>query len=233
MFWFRVPLVAAFLVLSSACDRLPIFGEPPEDVELLSEVELAEEVAPPQMLASDTPKTSPFSDLWTRLRGLNPAPDVGDVAPLVDLPFGVLERTCGVSRRELGQNVAAASGFEVYDTQPGSTQMRPHYITGFDDGCARQFSAALVLLGDVGTHEIVRYSRTRVALDYSTTDNAYEEIKARFCRVGEGKPCGDRLDALGKVATFVTAYRSFGAASEWAEFLLYDGQVAAVDLEGL
>lgn len=161
------------------------------------------------------------------------APDAGDVAPMADLAFGALERTCGLGRRDMGREVTAASGFRIYDTDPGSTVSRPHYITGFDDGCARQFSAALVLLGDVGTHEVVRYSSTRVRLDYSNTDDAYEAIKTRFCRVDEGAPCGSRLERLGKVTTFVTAYKSFGAAPEWAEFLLHDGEVAAVDIEGL
>ena len=315
---YRVSFVLIGFVLASACDRLPTFDEPLQDVDRLSEVELAQEVPPPQMLATDTPQNSPFSGLWDRLGGVGPATDVDenpidldplssevqdvsgetelplqavelaapsrpdqrtgflsggvfdflrpapagdtgfaeepsnilarfttpvagaaaepearDVAPMSELAFGSLERTCGLSRRELGREVANASGFKVYDTDPGSTVMRPHYIIGFDDGCARQFSAALVLLGDVGTHEIVRYSRTGVALAYSATDDAYEAIKTDFCRVGEGKPCGARLEALGKVATFVTAYRSFGAAPEWAEFLLYDGQVAAVDLESL
>jgi len=154
-----------------------------------------------------------------------------DVAPEGPLTFGMLRAACGVKQRDLGEVVTSASGFKVYDSAPGGTSLRPHYVTGFDDGCPREFLAALVLLGDVGTHEIVRYAGTRVQLDYSKTDLAYERIKARFCRVGEGKPCGDRLESLGRVTTFVTAYETFGAGPVWAEFLLHDGAVAAVDLE--
>ena len=68
----------------------------------------------------------------------------------------------------------------VYDTMPDTTSQRVHYITGFDDGCPRAFLGALVLPGDVGTHEIVRYSNTRVQLEYSETDKAYESIKLIF-----------------------------------------------------
>lgn len=161
-----------------------------------------------------------------------PDPLAADVPALAGLEFGVVGRTCGIRRREMGSEILSSSGFKIYDTNPGSTNLRPHYITGFDDRCPRQFSAALVMLGDVGTHELVRYSRTRVTLDYSSTDTAYERIKGRFCGVGEGQPCGNRLERLGAKTTFVTAYRSFGAAPVWAEFLLHDGALAAVDLEG-
>lgn len=153
--------------------------------------------------------------------------------PEVELEFGMLQPACGLRQRDLGGEVASASGFKIFDSEPGSTTLRPHYVTGFDDRCPRKFLAALVFLGDVGTHEVVRYSRTRVTLDYSLTDKAYEQIKGSFCRVSEGEPCGDRLERLGRMTTFVTAYRTFGAGPVWAEFLLHDGAVAAVDLEGL
>lgn len=154
------------------------------------------------------------------------------IPPDTIMAFGAIGPTCGLSRRDLGTRIAAASGYEIYDTIPNSTAPRPHYITGFTDGCARQFTAALVLLGDVGTHEVVRYSRTAVDLDYSDTDNAYEAIKSSFCRVGFGKPCGARLERLANRTTFVTAYERFGAGPIWAEFLLHDGDVAASDIEG-
>jgi hypothetical protein len=160
------------------------------------------------------------------------APD-DTVPPKAQLDFGELGRTCGLSRGDLGTLITQTSGFEVYDTFPNSTAPRPHYITGFSDGCARQFTAALVLTGDVGTHELVRYARTRVDLPYSETDQAYENIKGQFCGVGEGQPCGTQLERLGANTTFVTAYETFGDSPDWAEFLLHDGAVAAVAIEGL
>jgi len=161
-----------------------------------------------------------------------PAGGADQVPPGTIMAFGEIAPTCGMSRRDMGTQVAKASGYTVYDTFPNSIAPRPHYITGFSDGCARQFTAALVLLGDVGTHEVVRYSKTRVDLPYSQTDNAYEAIKSSFCRAGFGKPCGARLERLGKNTTFVTAYERFGAGPIWAEFLLHDGAVAASGLEG-
>jgi len=167
--------------------------------------------------------------------GSNETPEVqpsNAIPPRTIMAFGDIGPTCGLSRRDLGTEVAKASGYTIYDTIPNSTAPRPHYITGFNDGCARQFTAALVLMGDIGTHELVRYNRTRVELPYSDTDKAYESIKTGFCRTGFGKPCGRRLEQFAKHTTFVTAYERFGAGPIWAEFLLHDGEVLASDIEG-
>lgn len=154
------------------------------------------------------------------------------IPPRTIMAFGDIGPTCGLSNRDLGTKISEGSGFAIYDTIPNSTAARPHYITGFNDGCARQFTAALVLMGDVGTHEVVRYNRTRVDLPYSETDNAYEAIKTSFCRTGFGQPCGARLERLARGTTFVTAYERFGAGPIWAEFLLHNGEVAASTIEG-
>lgn len=153
------------------------------------------------------------------------------VPPNTQQALGEIGRTCDLPTRRLGRKVAEASGYAIYDTIPNSTAPRPHYITGFSDGCARQFTGALVLLGDVGTHEFTRYTRTRADLPYSATDQAYEALKSSFCRVGFGQPCGRRLEALGRRTTFVTAYERFGGAGRWAEFLLSDGAVLATTVE--
>lgn len=159
------------------------------------------------------------------------APDPDQVAPMTMQAFGEVGKTCGLSRRDLGTEIANVSGFRVYDTFPNSTAARPHYITGFDDRCARQFTAALVLTGDVGTHEVVRYQGSGRNLPYTTSDQAYEQIKASFCGVGQGKPCGRRLDALARNTTFVTAYESFASSPVWADILLHDGTFVAVSVE--
>ena len=155
-----------------------------------------------------------------------------DAAPLGPPAFGEMRVVCDLATSALGAEVAKVSGYTVYDSASGSVELRPHYVTGFNDRCARRFDAALVLMGDIGTHELVRYAKTGVTLDYSATDEAYEAIKASFCGVRRGVPCGSRIDRLSDDTTFITAYESFGASPQWAEFLLHDGDVAATDIEG-
>ncbi len=146
------------------------------------------------------------------------------------VPYGEIKSVCDAPRGRLGTKIANAGGFTIYDSNPGSTQMRAHYITGFDDRCARQFSAALTLTGDVGTHEVVRYLPSN-RVKFNGTDSAYEAIKASYCRVRHGKPCGSRLDALARQTTFITAYQSFGSRPQWVEILLHDGEMTAIDFK--
>ncbi|MEL6573270.1 MAG: hypothetical protein AAFQ64_16525 [Pseudomonadota bacterium] len=146
------------------------------------------------------------------------------------VPYGAIETVCGARRGQLGQKVVEAGGFTIYDSAPGSTALRAHYVTGFDDRCPRQFSAALVLTGSAEMHESVRYlSGNRLA--YNGTDSAYEAIKASYCRVRHGKPCGSRMGALSRTTTFVTAYESFGSRPRWVEILLHDGEMSAIDFK--
>ncbi len=193
-----------------------------------SDLPRVEEISAPQ------PTTASFAGGFLGLFGGSVQPlEAAPQEPETPLEFGMLRAACELKQRDLGAQIGQASGFKIYDTEPGGTTLRLHYITGFDDRCPRAFLGALVLMGDVGTHELTRYSRTRVRLDYSATDKAYEQIKGTVCRVGEGEPCGDRLERLGRNTTFVSTYRTFGTDAVWAEFLLHDGQVAATDLEGL
>jgi hypothetical protein len=147
--------------------------------------------------------------------------------------YGEIATVCDVPNGSLGTMVANVSGYKIYDTIPNAIALRPHYITGFDDGCARQFTAALSLVGDVGTHEVVRYLPTNRSRPYSATDNAYEAIKASYCRVSHGTPCGAPIDALAGNTTFITAYEKFGAHPRWVEILLHDGEVKAIDFKSI
>lgn len=143
--------------------------------------------------------------------------------------YGEIAIVCDAPRRP-GTKIASAGGFTIFDSAPNTTTLRAHYITGFDDRCARQFSAALVLTGDPGTHEFHRYipgNKSR----FNATDTAYEAVKSSFCRVREGKPCGSRIDALARQTTFVTAYESFGSRPTWVEILLHDGEMSAIDFK--
>ncbi|MBS1301224.1 hypothetical protein [Loktanella sp. SALINAS62] len=157
--------------------------------------------------------------------------DAAMAAPGAQLSFGDIATTCGVSSAAMGTAVATASGYTVYDTSPGSTALRTHYVDGFTDGCARQFTAALVLTGDVDTHEAVRYARPASEQRYSQTDTAYEAIKLAFCRVGTGERCGDRIDVLARRTVFLTAYPQFTDSRSWKEFLLHEGTVAGSGTE--
>jgi hypothetical protein len=176
-----------------------------------------------------------FSGSNTGNSNASPAPRTGPDARLISfgesVAYGEIATVCDLPRGSLGTEVSSVSGYKIYDSGANGTTMRPHYITGFDDGCARQFSAALSLAGDVGTHEVVRYLPTNRNVAYSATDSAYEAIKAAFCRVGHGTPCGSKIDALSNNTTFVTAYEKFGAHPRWVEILLHDGEVKAIDFK--
>ena len=112
------------------------------------------------------------------------------------VPYGTFARNCTVAKADMGAEVKSAAGFRFFDPRPDSTRKRTMFLTGFRDGCARQFSGALVMFGDVGTHEIVRYSDVGLKRPYSATDEAYEVIKTTFCGARPTKPCGRRIDRL-------------------------------------
>jgi len=159
-------------------------------------------------------------------------PDAAEIVFGTTLPAGQIATVCGVSPATLGTPVGTSSGYTVYDSAPGSTALRTHYVTGFGDGCVRQVTAALALFGDVGTHEGLRYSAGTAGLPYSTTDTAYEQLKARFCRVAAGTPCGARIDRLAERTAFLSLYSTFGTATEWDDILFSDGAVIAMDTKG-
>ena len=147
------------------------------------------------------------------------------------LAFGEMARVCDLTRSDRGQQVAKSGGFVLYDTVPGTTGQRTHYITGFGDGCARQFSAALVLFGSPLAHEAARYDPLNKDIPYSETDAAYEDIKRQVCGVGRGTPCGARMDRLARGTVFLTAYERFESSPVWADILIHDGAVVAMDLK--
>ena len=159
--------------------------------------------------------------------------EAGDLAgPSLDLAQDEVAVVCGIGARSLGTVVGQASGYTIYDSNSAIVAPRPHYVTGFSDGCARQFQAALILFGDVGTHEVIRYSEGTEDLPFTATDTAYEDIKRRVCRVGTGQPCGQALDRLAVDTTFLTVYETFGTNAEWAEVLLSGGELIAIASKG-
>lgn len=186
--------------------------------------------APPQTQSDAAPAVE-----IARARGPKPdAPDYRIVPMGTALPYGVLARVCDVPDRQLGTRVERYPGsrsvYALYDSQPGNTAPHTFYVTGFDDGCARQFTAALALFGSPETHEQLRYGLPSKVQPYSSTDAAYETLKSRVCRVGKGKPCGSSMSQLARTTAFVSVYETFGSNPEWKTILLHDGEVVETDI---
>lgn len=184
--------------------------------------------ATPTAVVTSAPAPSPAPRTGLFAPRERTGPDAQLVTVGTQLPFGVIATNCDVSRRQLGTKVGEEAGYTLYDTIPNATALRTHYVTGFKDRCARQFTAATSLMGDIGTHEVVRYLPSNNRMAYSVTDNAYEQIKAGFCGVGVRQPCGRKLDRLARVTTFITAYRNFGSNPTWSNILLHKGEVTAM-----
>lgn len=233
-------LVAAFLALAG-CGGDPLAGmgrlsemdladDPPVAVLTLPEDTAETPVARPgllnRMLGGDGAARSAPSR-----RGAKP-PDV-PVGTL--LSFGQVKPVCDLPRDKRGQEIdafpARRSAYRLYDSEPGRTTPHPFYITGFDDGCARTFTAAVAVFGSPEMHELLRYGLPAEVQPYSDADRAYEQVKSRVCRVGRSKPCGERIAQIEKNTVFVSVYETYGGNSRWLEMLLHDGKLMATDIK--
>lgn len=203
--------------------RTPGQAAAPVDEPAEAPVVLAS-IAPQEAVVTPEPKRG---GLFSRRR--NDVVPNGAVGPL---PFGEVLQVCGVKQRDMGTAVARSQGsgtYRLFDTSPTSTQPRTQYLTGFKDGCARQFTGSLALFGAPVVHEATRYDRANTT-PYSATDAAYEKIKNRICGVSRGQPCPDaRSDILERQAAFVTVYPSFGGTNEWLEIFLHKGQLVTYE----
>ena len=219
---------AASAVATAAAPRRGLLGFLSRAAETAQSGDGVEVAAVPPQTRTDarpaTPALAPDPD----------APDYQVVAAGTVLPYGVLARVCDVPDRQLGTRVERypeqGGTYALYDSEPGNTAPHTFYLTGFDDGCARQFTAALALFGSPETHEQLRYGLPSKVQPYSTTDAAYETLKSRVCRVGKGKPCGSAMPRLARDTTFVSVYETFGSNPEWKTILLHDGQVIETDI---
>ena len=143
------------------------------------------------------------------------------------LPFGQVAEACDVKRRDLGKQVAQANGYKLFDTAPESATPRAQYLTGFKDGCPRQFTAALALFGSAQVHEAKRYARSNKT-PYSELDLAFERIKNRICGTGTGEYCPrNKAEKLDRDTAFVTVYRGFGDSGLWLEIFLHKGKLVS------
>jgi hypothetical protein len=162
------------------------------------------------------------------------APDYAQVGPGETLAYGQIARLCGAPERLLGSRVATypegRGGYALYDTMPGTGAPHTFFLTGFDDGCARQFTAAFALFSAPSDFENLRYGLPSDTVPRSQTDTAYETLKAQVCRVRRGQPCGSRIGRLERNTAFVSIYENFGSNAQWKTVLLHDGAVLAVDV---
>jgi hypothetical protein len=152
------------------------------------------------------------------------------------LPSGMVARVCDLPKGRLGKEVGRfpkrGRGYKMFDSKSGSAGVRPFYVTGFDDGCARTFTAALALFGSPTMHEQLRYGLPSSVQPYSTTDKAYEGIKRAVCGVGKKKACGPKIKVLEKNTVFISIYDRLGSNAQWTNVLLHKGWVLAADRKG-
>jgi hypothetical protein len=162
-------------------------------------------------------------------------PDARDVDYGAILPFGEVARVCSARGRPMGRKIdkapARGRGYALFDSDPNGAGQRTFYVTGFADGCPRQFTAALALMGAPTLHEQLRYGRPSAEYPYSTTDKAYEKVKSSVCRVGKRKPCGAKIGELEKNTVFISTYERFGGNARWADILIHDGAVLAAAIK--
>jgi hypothetical protein len=163
-------------------------------------------------------------------------PDAQIVPTGMRIQSGSVARVCDFRKKDLGKQVAKfperGSGYKLYDSIPGSAVPRPFYVTGFKDGCARTFTAALAIFGSPTLHEQLRYGLPSKVQPYSTTDQAYEGIKRSVCGVGKRKPCGAKVKLLEKDTVFISIYDRIGSNSKWSNILLHKGVLLAADRKG-
>ena len=122
--------------------------------------------------------------------------------------------------------------YRVYDSAPGNLGLHTLYVTGFDDGCPRQVTAALAVFGSAGMYEALRYAVPAKARSKKPTDKAYETVKAQQCGVSRSQPCGAKISRIEKGTVFLSLYNRFEGAQGWTNLLISDGRVMARDIEG-
>jgi hypothetical protein len=199
-----------------------------DQLDRISDIELAEDAV--GAAALPTPEELNRESILAPIFSPAPRADISVDARYGDLmPFGVVGRVCDARNKPLGRRIekSGPGGYALFDSDPGSTVPHTFYLTGFSDGCPRQFTAAVALLGAPSMHEQLRYGLPGEIHPYSSTDKAYETVKARVCGARRGKPCGAAIKRLERSTVFVSAYERYGAAPRWTDMLVHDGAVLA------
>lgn len=195
-----------------------------------------------ELAALPDPAVTPREELGQRKRGIGlfggglkkkdaprTGPDASDVAYGTVLPFGQIARVCDARGKPLGTKVEGTGrrGFALFDSKHGIRDRRTFYITGFEDKCPRQFTAANALLGVPSFYEDLRFGPTGKFLPHAATDKAYDKLKSKVCRAAKNKPCGKNMAKMDSTTVFVSAYE-FGEHNKgWKEFLVHNGEVLA------
>lgn len=189
-------------------------------------------LGPVQAPARNNDKPSLFAKPQRAHKG----PDAQIVPFGTTLPAGAVARVCDLPNGRLGKEVGKfperGRGYKMFDSNSGASGARPFYVTGFDDGCARTFTAALALFGSPTMHEQLRYGLPSTVQPYSTTDKAYEGIKQSICGVARKKACGAKIGLLEKDTAFISIYDRIGSNSKWSNLLLHKGWLLAADRKG-
>ena len=161
--------------------------------------------------------------------------NLADVTKGSTLPFGEVGRVCDARGGRLGKEIARfperGKGYRLHDSAPGSTSPHTFYVTGFRDGCPRQFTAALALFGAPSLYEQLRYGEAAENHSRSATDKAYEKVKSRVCGVSRRKPCGRKIKSLERDTVFISVYERFEDNARWADILVHDGAVLAANIK--
>lgn len=190
----------------------------------------------PQVIQASAPEPKNIGIFGLGSGKAKTPPAVSEVPPGTLLPPGRVARICGMSKRQLGKNIAQFPErnprHKIYDSNPGSDGPRSFFVSGFDDGCVRQFTAALAMFGSVEMHEQLRYGLPAEVQPYSDTDKAYEKLKSKMCNVPRKKPCGKKISKMSRNTVFISIYERFGSNPHWSNLLLHDGSVLAQDKKG-
>jgi hypothetical protein len=220
---------------------------PSSDESQAVKVALMDQPATEPDSATDVPDTPALADTRDPAPGTKhksifgisaakPAASASEIPPGTILPYGKLARVCGLPKRDMGKKVEqfpeSRPKHQIYDSAPSASGPRTFYVTGFDDGCARQFTASLAMFGSVVMHEQLRYGLPSEVQPYSDTDKAYEKLKSRVCNVPRKKPCGSKVSRMERNTVFLSIYERFGSNSRWKNLLLHDGEVLAQDIKG-
>ncbi|GAA6190003.1 hypothetical protein NBRC116596_30660 [Litorivita sp. NS0012-18] len=162
-------------------------------------------------------------------------PDALAVAYGTQLPYGEIAHICNLPTSAMGKEVASyperRAKYRLYDSLPGHTTAHTFYMTGFADGCARQFTAALAVFGSASMYERLQYLLPAKQRQKGAADQAYEKVKSKVCGAPRGKPCGNKIGMLERDTVFVSVYERYGDNARWTNLLLHDGAVLAKDIK--
>ena len=207
-------------------------------VESASSIELA-------ALPEEKPAAAPEPVVKRRSGGLfggaakktapRKGPDARDVPYGTVLAFGEIARVCDARGKSLGKKVDGSGrrGFTLYDSKPGVRDKHTFYLTGFEDNCPRQFTAANALFGAPSFYEQIRFSPAGKHLPYAETDKAYDKVKSSVCKSRKKEPCGNKIEKMDSKTAFISAYEFDEHNGKWKEFLVHDGEVLAAAIKSV